>query len=135
MKLVTYIMATNIYTEIRKETWIQFTKRTNRRWYQRLIQFYEIQNNLTTDYLKPLIPSLFGQHFSNVLPNIFCRTDIYTHSFYPDSVRCWNGIRSQFWNQVTYLHNYNPIGNASIWWLYDMQYRICLFVFRFVLRW
>ena len=44
---------------------------TDRRWYRRLLQFYNIFHNLTPFYLKVLIPSprrnLYGQRRDNVL--------------------------------------------------------------------
>ena len=35
---------------------------------------------------------LFGHRSTNVLKTIFCRTDRYRNSFFPDSVAAWNGI-------------------------------------------
>ena len=57
-----------------------------RRIFRRLIQFYKIMTGMTPDYLRTPIPSLhghlFGYRITNVLDNIFCRTDRYNNSFY-----------------------------------------------------
>ena len=67
-----------------------------RRTFRRLVQFYKIMNEKTPDYLKipipPLQGHLFGHRSTNVLKTIFCRTERYRNSFYPDSVVAWNGI-------------------------------------------
>ena len=67
-----------------------------RRTFRRLVQFYKIMNDKTPDYLKipipPLQVHLFGHRSTNVLKTIFCRTERYRNSFYPDSVVAWNGI-------------------------------------------
>ena len=79
-----------IYEELGWETLDQ------RRTFRRLVQFYKIMNDKTPDYLKIPIPPmqghLFGYRSTNVLKTIFCRTDRYRHSFFPDSVLAWNGI-------------------------------------------
>ena len=67
-----------------------------RRFFRRLTQFYKIMNNLTPDYLKVLTPPLqshlYGSRSSNVLRPIYCRTERYQNSFFPNSVNSWNGI-------------------------------------------
>ena len=54
---------------------------------------------LTPEYLRTPIPSLrrhlFGHRYTNVLTNIFCRTDKYQNSFFPDSVTLWNDLGPQ----------------------------------------
>ena len=79
-----------IYEELGWETLDQ------RRFFRRLTQFYKIMNNLTPDYLKTPIPPvqehLFGHRVSNVIRPIFCRTERYQNSFFPDSIVSWNGI-------------------------------------------
>ena len=67
-----------------------------RRFFRRLTQFYKIMNNLTPDYLKVLTPRLqshlYGSRSSNVLRPIYCRTERYQNSFFPNSVNSWNNI-------------------------------------------
>ena len=54
---------------------------------------------LTPDYLRTPIPSLhvhlFGYSYTNMLDTIFCRTDKYKSSFFPDSIILWNDIGPQ----------------------------------------
>ena len=68
----------------------------HRRSFTRLTQFYKIMTGLSPDYLRILIPAmrdhLFGHHFTNVLVNIFCRTDKFKNSFFPDSISMWNEL-------------------------------------------
>jgi len=65
-----------------------------RRNFHRLTMFYKIMNNLTPVYLRDPIPpkSRHGLRSPDVLNVIPFRTDRYHHSFYPDSVKSWNGI-------------------------------------------
>ena len=67
-----------------------------RRMFRRLTQFYKIMNGLTPDYLRTPIPALhkhlFGHRPTNVLDTIYCRTDRYQNSFFPDSVLMWNDL-------------------------------------------
>ena len=68
----------------------------HRRIFKRLTQFYKIMTGLTPDYLRAPIPSLhshlFGYHYTNVLDLIYCRTNRYEHSFFPNSISLWNEI-------------------------------------------
>ena len=67
-----------------------------RRIFRRLTQFYKIMNGLTPEYLRiptPLLRGhLFGYRNTNVLETIFCRSDRYQNSFFPDSVTIWNEL-------------------------------------------
>ena len=69
---------------------------SDRRWSRRLFQVYKIQNNYTPTYLKSPMPTLrthlFGLRTDNVIHEIKCRTNRYSGSFYPHSVKCWNDI-------------------------------------------
>ena len=66
---------------------------TDRRWYRRLLQFYNIFNDMTPSYLKDIIPplrrSLYGQQ-KDIIHEFRC------HSFTFYSIRCWNNIGSEF---------------------------------------
>ena len=79
-----------IYEELGWETLDQ------RRFFRRLTQFYKIMNNLTPDYLKaPILPlhdHPLVHRSGNVLWPIFCRTERYQKSFFPNSVTSWNNI-------------------------------------------
>ena len=67
-----------------------------RRIYRRLSQFYKIMNGLTPEYLRIPIPKLhghlFGDRYTNVLNTLFCRTDRFLNSFFPDSIHMWNDL-------------------------------------------
>ena len=71
-----------------------------RRWFRRLVQFYKIQNDLTPNYLKIPVPPtrshLYGLRSDNVLNFIKCRTNPYSNTFYPHSVKIWNEIGPEF---------------------------------------
>ena len=69
---------------------------SERRWFHRLLKFYMIFNNISSPYLKHIIPRpralLYGQHRENVLHEFTCRTARYQNSFFPDATKCWNNI-------------------------------------------
>ena len=81
---------TKIYDELGWETL------DHRRIFRRLTQFYKIMTCLTPEYLRIPIPllrgHLFGYRYTNILNTIFCRTDRYQNSFFPDSVTMWNDL-------------------------------------------
>ena len=72
---------------------------TDTRWYRRLLQFYKIVNDLAPSYLKyiisPLRRSLYG-HPRHVFHEIRCHSFTVMHSFFPDSIKSWNNIGSEF---------------------------------------
>ena len=100
-----------------------------RRIFRRLTQFYKIMTGLTPDYLRTPIPSLhghlFGYRITNVLDNIFCRTDRYKNSFFPDSVSLWNELGPGLWGveslsafKSKLLKIFRPEGK-SLYGIYD----------------
>ena len=63
-------------------------------------------NDKSPDYLKIPTPSLLrqvGYRPTNVIETIFCRTDRYLKSFFPDSVIAWNGMRPVLRGAETFL--------------------------------
>ena len=68
----------------------------NRRYFRRITQFYKIMNGLTPQYLRDYVPNprlhLYGTNPTNDLYPIFCRSERFQNSFYPDAVKCWNNI-------------------------------------------
>ena len=72
---------------------------TNRRWYRRLLHFYKIVKDLTPPYLKdiilPLRRSLYG-HQREIFHELRCHSFSLMDSFFPDSIRSWNNIGSEF---------------------------------------
>ena len=72
---------------------------TDRRWYRRLLQFYKIINDLAPSYLKDIIPSLrrsLHGHPRHVFNEFRCHSFTFMHSFFPDSIKSWNNIGSEF---------------------------------------
>ena len=69
---------------------------SKRRWFRRLVQFFKIQNGLTPNYLKLLVPLTNNQgpttRNKRVVPCIKCRTISYMNSFYPNAIIIWNII-------------------------------------------
>ena len=101
----------------------------HRRMFRRLTQFYKIMNGLTPEYLRILIPSLrrhlFGYGNTNILNTIFCRTDRYQNSFFPDCITIWNDLGPElrgaeslscFKNNV--IKVYRPV-NKSLFDIHD----------------
>ena len=90
----------------------------DRRWLRRLYQFYKIQNELTTSYLKEPIPQprmfLCGQRRENVLHEIPCRTSRFLNSFYPDTTRSWNNIGFEFRNCSSLSKSKGEVHSFSI---------------------
>ena len=68
----------------------------HRRYFRRITQFYKIMNGLTPKYLLDPIPMprrhLFGRHITNDLYEFHHRNKRFLHSFYPDSINCWNKL-------------------------------------------
>ena len=111
----------------------------NRRIFRRIIQFYKIISGLTPDYLRTPIPSLrghlFGYRITNIFNTVFCRTDRYQNSFFPDSVTLWNelgptlrGVVSLKILKCNLLKFYRPIKknifdihNPGIKWIFQLR--------------
>ena len=65
-----------------------------RRWSRRLILFYEIMNNLTSEYTRDPIPPLHQSQYcfrnQDVIGRIRARTEKFESSFYPKCLSEWN---------------------------------------------
>ena len=71
----------------------------DRRWTRRLIQFYKIRNDMTPLYLKdnlPLQRRPLYRNNSNCYHEIPCNTTRHMNSFFPNSIKLWNGIGLEF---------------------------------------
>ena len=72
----------------------------NRRMFRRLTQFYKIMHGMTPTYLVNHVPkprqNLYGFRSTNAIPPLFCRTERFQKSFYPDAITCWNNIGPEF---------------------------------------
>ena len=67
----------------------------HRRWFRRLCLFFKILKNKSPSYLYDLIPN--QRHTINIrnppkISQIFCRTDTFSNSFFPDVIREWNKL-------------------------------------------
>ena len=103
---------------------------TDRRYCRRLLHFYKIQNAPTPSSMKDLLPPLKNHPYSTrsefVLHELKCHSDSFINSFYPDSVRCWNGIGHVFRDspdlqsfKKCLLDGYRPPVPRSIFGIHD----------------
>ena len=68
---------------------------TDRRWQRKLCFFYEIVNKSDPSYLVNILPTNTSGHRTRnqtLIRNFSCRTDFFSHSFFPDSIRLWNSL-------------------------------------------
>ena len=72
---------------------------SDRRWSRRLLQFYKIHKHLTPDYMHSNLPVLntpqYGLRHTLVYKNIHCNSARYQNSFYPNSIKLWNGLNNE----------------------------------------
>ena len=72
---------------------------SDRRWSRRLFQFYKIHKHLTPDYMHSNLPVLntsqYGLRHTLVYKNIHCNSARYQNSFYPNSIKLWNGLNNE----------------------------------------
>jgi hypothetical protein len=72
-----------------------WNKLRNRREMHRLVYFYKMKNNISSQYLSDLVPdSLNSIHShstinSSIIPPIRTRTSLYTNYFLPATIRSW----------------------------------------------
>ena len=78
-----------LYTELGLESV------SDRRWFRRLSFFYKIITNASPPYLQNLLHrarSYYPLRSSCSIRNVFTRTDFFSYSFFPYSVREWNKL-------------------------------------------
>ena len=79
---------------------------SDRRMLRRILQIHKIVDNKAPLYLRNKLPP--NRRNLVDLPYIFqeimSRTSRYSHSFFPDAIKSWNGIISQFENFPTFQH-------------------------------
>ena len=116
---------------------------TNRRWARRLIQFYKIQNDLTSTYLKDPVSSVRNPRDTPrsgaVRNEIKCKTNSYRNSFYPNSIRCWNKLfpecrsstsLASFKASILPLYRFHPKSifgihdTVAIKWLFQLRVKL-----------
>ena len=71
---------------------------SDRRMCRRVLQLHKIVDKKTPNYLREKLPPNRRNliNLPNVFQEIKCRTERYSNSFFPDAVKCWNNIVSQF---------------------------------------
>ncbi len=81
---------------------IKWNTLETRRSKHKLILFYKMKNNLTPQYLSELIPSNTQLRYqlrnASDIPHIPCRTQLYSASFLPSTIREWNNLPDAFRN-------------------------------------
>ena len=86
---------------------------SSRRWFKRLCLFYKIVYNKTPAYLRDIIPK--QRHFRNtrnqyMIPQFFCRTDCFSNSFFPYSIREWNKLD----RHITQINSFQTFRNTLL---------------------
>ena len=76
-----------------------------RRYIQRMVLFYKIQNDLAPEYLSSRIPQQINNRYnlrnSSDIPGIYARTSSYFNSFCPTAIREWNILSQTIKGQST----------------------------------
>ena len=78
----------------------------DRRWYRRLVSFYNINSGNSPDYLKSLIPEnqySYNEARSILFKNFRTRSDYFKNSFFPYCVNEWNKLAQGLKNSQTVL--------------------------------
>ncbi len=90
-----------LYQELKWETL------ENRRNKHKLILLYKMKNNKTPPYLSDLIPqqtqARYALRNASDIPLIPCRTQLYTNSFLPSTIREWNRLEETIRNAPSLL--------------------------------
>ena len=76
---------------------------SSRRWLRRLSLFFKIIKNKSPNYLYELIPKpnhSLNLRNQNKCPQIFCRTNIFSNSFFPNVIREWNNLSDEISSSV-----------------------------------
>ena len=80
----------------------------SRRKRHKLTPFYKMQNDLSPDYLRSLVPATVGSTSSYPLRNasnlqsLHANSQLYYNSFLPSAVRDWNELPEQFRNSPSF---------------------------------
>ena len=71
---------------------------------RRVLQLHKIVDKKTPNYLREKLPPNRRNliNLPNVFQEIKCRIERYSISFFPDAVKCWNNIVSQFEHLPTF---------------------------------
>ena len=89
---------------------------SSRRWFKRLCLFHKIYHNKTPGYLYRLIPqthNLYNLRNQHLIPNIFCRTNVFSDSFLPSTIKEFNKLPHSISHQVSF-QSFRKILSKSI---------------------
>ena len=87
---------------------------SDRRWSRRLILLFKIRNNLTPLYLKNNLPRERIPLYSNRSASyheFMCNTTKHMNSFFPDVIKSWNNLSSEFHNSLSLNYFKNKVIN------------------------
>ena len=77
----------------------------SRRWLKRLCLFHKIYHNKSPEYLHNHIPkphNLFDLRNQHLIPQIFCRTNIFSDSFFPTAIKEFNKLDYQITHNLSF---------------------------------
>ena len=70
-----------------------------------MIHFFKIHTNLTPSYLQDTLPPkrrmLYGRPNPNIYENVFCKTEKYKNSFFPNAVKSWKNLDVAFQQSIS----------------------------------
>ena len=78
---------------------------SSRRWLKRLCLFHKIYHNKSPEYLYRVIPqphNLFNLRSQDLIPQIFCRTNLFSDSFFPTAIKEFNKLNRQVTHQLSF---------------------------------
>ena len=78
---------------------------SSRRWLKRLCLFHKIYHNKSPEYLYRLIPqphNLFNLRNQHLIPQIFCRTNLFSDSFFPTAIKEFNKLNYQTTHDLSF---------------------------------
>ena len=78
---------------------------SSRRWYRRLCSFYKIVNMKYPSYLYNLVPQphhVLNTRNQSLIPNMFCRTEVFSNSFFPSCIKEWKKLDRGIQQSVSY---------------------------------
>ena len=95
---------------------------SSRRWLKRLCLFHKIYHNKSPEYLYRLIPqphNLFNLRNQHLIPQIFCRTNLFSDSFFPTAIKEFNKLNYQTTHDLSFqcfrktlLKSIRPVPNS-----------------------
>ena len=95
---------------------------SSRRWFKRLCLFHKIYHNKSPGYLYSLIPKpreIFNLRNQHLIPQIFCRTNIFSDSFFPNAIKEFNKLNHQTTHNLSFqsfrkflLKSIRPVPNS-----------------------